>query len=152
MLREVPRMVKHHPHEQTMHLPVFLVGAHCQLRLFARRQSALIAHDALHKTGTAALLMLHRAYVPEQIRARFARIGRITGYIYDNWFTVVVVVKNIKHQRMNEPPEPLVYLSLFQAPHFETIVQVRTEGDPQLLAAPVEQAIHELNSKLPVSR
>jgi hypothetical protein len=77
MLREVPRMVKHHPHEQTMHLPVFLVGAHCQLRLFARRQSALIAHGALHKT--AALLMLHRAYVPEQIRARFARIGRITG-------------------------------------------------------------------------
>ena len=64
MLREVPRMVKHHPHEQTMHLPVFLVGAHCQLRLFARRQSALIAHGALHKTGTAALLMLHRAYVP----------------------------------------------------------------------------------------
>ena len=50
-----------------MHLPVFLVGAHCQLRLFARRQSALIAHGALHKTGTAALLMLHRAYVPEQI-------------------------------------------------------------------------------------
>jgi hypothetical protein len=80
MLREVPRMVKHHPHEQTMHLPVFLVGAHCQLRLFARRQSALIAHGALHKTGTAALLMLHRAYVPEQIRARFARIGRITGH------------------------------------------------------------------------
>src|SRR5450631_2219222 len=76
MLREVPRMVKHHPHEQTMHLPVFLVGAHCQLRLFARRQSALIAHGALHKTGTAALLMLHRAYVPEQIRAHFARIGR----------------------------------------------------------------------------
>jgi hypothetical protein len=24
--------------------------------------------------------MLHRAYVPEQIRARFARIGRITGH------------------------------------------------------------------------
>jgi predicted permease len=70
--------------------------------------------------------------------------------IYGSWFTVVGVVKNIKHQRMNEPPEPLVYLSLLQGGNFQTIIHVRTQGDPQLMAAPVEQAVHEINSKLPV--
>ena len=68
MLREVPRMAVHHPHEHTMHLPASLAVAHCRLHLFAPRQSALVAHGALHKTETAALLMLHRAYVHAQIR------------------------------------------------------------------------------------
>jgi predicted permease len=70
--------------------------------------------------------------------------------IYGKLFTVVGVVKNVKHQRMNEPPEPLVYLSLFQASNPQTIIHVRSEGDPQMLAAPVAQAVHQLDSKLPV--
>jgi predicted permease len=70
--------------------------------------------------------------------------------IYNTWFTVVGVVRNIKHQRMNEPPELIVYLSIFQASHPETILHVRTQGNPQLLATPVAQAVHELDAKLPV--
>ena len=70
--------------------------------------------------------------------------------IYDKWYTVVGVAKNTRHQRMNEDPEPLVYLSIFQTPHAGAIMQVRTQGDPQLLAASVEQAVHRLDTKLPV--
>jgi len=70
--------------------------------------------------------------------------------IYDNWFTVVGVVKNIKHQRINEAPEPIVYLSYFQFSGPQAIFHVRTQGDPQLFAAPVEQAVHELDARLPV--
>jgi predicted permease len=70
--------------------------------------------------------------------------------VYGHWYTVVGVAKNIKHQRMNEPPEPLLYFSFFQMSRPQTIIHVRTLGDPQQLAEPVQQAVHELNSKLPV--
>jgi predicted permease len=70
--------------------------------------------------------------------------------MYGELFTVVGVAKNSKHQQMNEPPEPLVYLSLFQFGGPQTIIHVRTAGDPAQLASPVEQTIHQLNSKLPV--
>ena len=50
--------------------------------------------------------------------------------MYGELFTVVGVAKNSKHQQMNEPPEPLVYLSLFQFGGPQTIIHVRTAGDP----------------------
>lgn len=70
--------------------------------------------------------------------------------IYNSWVTVVGVVRNIKHQRMNEPPEPIVYLSYFQFSGPQAIFHLRTQGDPLLLAAPVAQAVHELDANLPV--
>jgi predicted permease len=70
--------------------------------------------------------------------------------MYNNWFMVVGVVKNTVHQNMNEAPEPLVYLSYFQFSGPQVIFHLRTRGNPELLAAPVEQAVHEMDSRLPV--
>jgi ABC-type antimicrobial peptide transport system permease subunit len=50
---------------------------------------------------------------------------------------------------MNELPEPMVYMSFFQE-GYETIVQVKTEGNPADLAQAVEHAIHEIDTRLPV--
>jgi len=79
---------------------------------------------------------------------QFALGKRIS--IHGNRFTVVGVVRNIKHQRMNELPEPIVYLSYFQFSGPQAIFHLRTKGDPQMAARSVEDAIHELNTKLPV--
>jgi predicted permease len=62
---------------------------------------------------------------------------------------VVGVVKNTKHQFMNEHPAPMVYMSYFQR-GFETIVQVKTQGNPNDIAPAVERAIHEIDGRLPV--
>jgi len=70
--------------------------------------------------------------------------------IYDNWFTVVGVAKNSRHQRTIEAPEPMVYLSLFQVSSSPTIIHLRTRGDAGLRGPAVEEAVHELNAKLPV--
>jgi ABC-type antimicrobial peptide transport system permease subunit len=43
----------------------------------------------------------------------------------------------------------MVYMSFFQA-GYETIVQVETEGNPADLAPAVENAIHEIDTRLPV--
>jgi len=50
---------------------------------------------------------------------------------------------------MNEAPEPMVYMSFFQA-GYETIVQVETGGNPADLAPAVAQAIHQIDTRLPV--
>ncbi|HEV2484067.1 MAG TPA: ABC transporter permease [Terracidiphilus sp.] len=64
-------------------------------------------------------------------------------------FTVVGVVRNSTHIFVNESPEPMVYMSFFQV-GYETMVQVETEGNPVDLAPAVENAIHEIDTRLPV--
>ena len=64
-------------------------------------------------------------------------------------FTVVGVARNSTHIFVNESPGPMVYMSFFQNGN-ETIVQVKTEGNPADLAPAVENAIHEIDSRLPV--
>jgi predicted permease len=76
-------------------------------------------------------------------------IGRRLN-VYRRLFTVVGEAKNSKHQRVGEPPEPLVYFSLFQVASPDTVIQVRTRGEPEALALPVEQTVHQINSSLPV--
>ena len=66
-----------------------------------------------------------------------------------NLLTVVGVARNSKHEFMNEPLEPMVYLSFFQNPD-ETMVMVRTDGDPNAIAPAVEDAIHQVNGQVAV--
>ena len=64
--------------------------------------------------------------------------------------TVVGVARISTHTFVNESPEPMVFISYFQHPGFETMVQVKTEGNPADLTAAVENAIHEIDTRLPV--
>jgi ABC-type antimicrobial peptide transport system permease subunit len=52
-------------------------------------------------------------------------------------------------RNLSERPAPMVYMSYFQR-GFETIVQVRTQGNPNDIAPAVESAIHEIDGQLPV--
>jgi predicted permease len=64
--------------------------------------------------------------------------------------TVVGVARNSTHTFVSESPEPMVFISYFQRPGFETMVQVKTEGNPADLTPAVENAIHEIDARLPV--
>lgn len=65
-------------------------------------------------------------------------------------YTVVGVARNSKHAFISEPLEPMIYRSYFQAADNETIVQVKTRGNPSDMALTVERAIHEVDAALPV--
>ena len=65
-------------------------------------------------------------------------------------YTVVGVVQNTKHQAMNEQLEPMVYASFFQDVEPETMLQVKTKGDPNALAPAVVNAIQEIDHSLPI--
>src|SRR5271154_2407028 len=69
--------------------------------------------------------------------------------IWGSLFTVVGVARNSTHIFVNESPEPMVYMSFFQV-GYETIVQVKTEGNPVDLAPAVQNVIHEIDPRLPV--
>jgi predicted permease len=71
-------------------------------------------------------------------------------HVYGQWYTVVGVAKNTKHQFVNELPDPMVYFPYFQLGGNETIIQLRTQGDPTLLAPVVEDTVHQVNGQLPV--
>jgi predicted permease len=69
--------------------------------------------------------------------------------VWGRLFTVIGVVSNSTHTFVNESPEPMVYMSFFQQ-GYETIVQVKTPGNPADLEPAVEQAIHAIDPRLPV--
>ncbi len=70
--------------------------------------------------------------------------------VWGHSFTVVGVAKNSKHNFMNELPEPMIYMSYFQEPDSELTVQVKTRGNPADMGPMVEQAIHQIDGRLPV--
>jgi predicted permease len=70
--------------------------------------------------------------------------------VWGSLFTVVGVARNSTHTFVNESPEPMIYMSFFQHPGYETMVQVKTEGNPVDLEPAVENAIHEIDPRLPV--
>ena len=68
------------------------------------------------------------------------------------WFTVVGLARNAKYRLLAYPPEPVIYLPMYQSYYStqDTTIHLRVSGDPQTLAFPVERAVHELNPELPL--
>ena len=65
--------------------------------------------------------------------------------IGDTLYTVVGVARNSSHLYMREKPQPMVYCSFLQRGGPETILQVRTPGDPAAAAPMVVDAIHQIS-------
>lgn len=70
--------------------------------------------------------------------------------IYGKWAAVVGVVRNIDYLRLNEPPQPFVYLSLDQNYYASAVVHVRVTGDPMRFAATLDKTVHELAPDVPL--
>lgn len=71
-------------------------------------------------------------------------------FLSGRFYTVIGVVRNSKHGFMSEQPDPMIYLSYFQRADNETIVQLKTRGNPEDLVQAVERAIHQIDGQLPV--
>lgn len=65
--------------------------------------------------------------------------------MWNTLYTVAGVAKNSAHLRLGETPQPMVYNSILQEGGPETILQVRTRGNPQDAASAVIEAIHQIN-------
>ncbi len=69
-----------------------------------------------------------------------------------NRFTIVGVARNAKYRLLTSPTEPVIYLPDYQtySPTHDTIIHLRTTGDPRAMASSVEETIHQLNPELPL--
>ena len=67
-------------------------------------------------------------------------------------YTIVGVAHNAKYRLLTYAPEPVIYLSIYQAYRStqDTTIHLRTAGDPRTMARSLEQAVHELNPELPL--
>jgi len=95
------------------------------------------------------------AIVDQEMAERYWRTQDVLGrriHTWDDWFTVVGVARQSKHHRLNESPDPILYLPILQAYRQDPAVIVRVAGDPLAFAGSVEAVIHELDSRLPVYR
>jgi len=72
-------------------------------------------------------------------------------HIYEDWFTVVGVAKNINSSRkLHDSPEAFLYIPLLQQYSQQTIINARVSGDPLIFAATAENTVHEFNADLPI--
>ncbi len=75
---------------------------------------------------------------------RQARVGR------GHWYTVVGVARDSDYDRLDEPPQPFLYLPMLQDYWPSAILEARVTGDPMTFAAAVAQAVHELHADMPL--
>lgn len=75
-----------------------------------------------------------------------------------NWYTIVGVVGNVRSMRLEEEPRELIYYPMVSIPGARDSFEardmsfvLRTDGDPEALAAAARQRIRELDANLPVA-
>jgi len=64
--------------------------------------------------------------------------------------TVIGIVADVKQLRVQEEPQPDIYVSLRQAPYNELTVLMRTAGDPLALLPTTRAAMRELAPEVPL--
>ncbi|MGA8593749.1 MAG: FtsX-like permease family protein, partial [Bryobacteraceae bacterium] len=90
--------------------------------------------------------MARKFFDPKALDRRFRAGG------HDSELTVVGVVKNAKLLNLRDEARPVMYLPLAQSPTLLKGIQVRTFGDPVLLASQIRQIVHNVNPNLPVTQ
>jgi putative ABC transport system permease protein len=69
-----------------------------------------------------------------------------------DWFTVVGVVGDVRHDTLDGEKSPEVYLLQLQVPGTDSFLVLRTQGDPARLTATLREAVREVDPDLPVER
>jgi predicted permease len=77
-------------------------------------------------------------------------VGRRFGFGDGEWITIIGVARDSKYRTLNEPPSPMIFLSVLQFYRSDLNLHVRTAGDPAGYAAAVQNEIRALDATLPV--
>jgi putative ABC transport system permease protein len=67
------------------------------------------------------------------------------------WLTVVGIVGDIRHERLDEAPYPQLYVPMAQSPERRMVIAVRLAGDPMPLAAVLRRVLAEIDPDVPLS-
>ncbi|HEU4932441.1 MAG TPA: ABC transporter permease [Pyrinomonadaceae bacterium] len=105
-------------------------------------------------TDTATSLAV--AIVDENLAQRYSSQGDLVGKrlrIGDGpWLTIVGVVPNVKNRKLDEAAWPYVYRPYSQWVRRETMLVVRSEMDPTIIAGNIRNEVAKLDPELPLSK
>ena len=99
-------------------------------------------------TDTQPVAIVNQAFVDRYWTGQNA-IGKRVQW-NGEWFTVVGVAANGKYRRINSGLAPLILLPMTQTYGSDTILHIRTAGDPLALASAVQRTVGELNPNVPL--
>jgi len=97
------------------------------------------------------------AVVNEAMARRFFQSGEVPGARFhaggqDRDLTVVGVLKNPRIDDLRSEPRPIIFLPLAQSPDYLRGLQVRTQGDPAMVAAQIRTIVRRVNPDLAVNQ
>jgi putative ABC transport system permease protein len=69
----------------------------------------------------------------------------------NDWATIVAVVGSVRHDSLNVPPGPEIYVPFAQRTVVATALVVRTTANPLILAGPIRELIWAVNRNVPIS-
>jgi predicted permease len=98
--------------------------------------------------GAPKVCVVNRAFVDRYWPGERA-VGRRLQRGKD-WLEVVGVARTMKHLRLSEVDEPMVWLPLLQGDRGDLTVHVRTSGDPSQLLTVVQKTLRATDPKLPI--
>jgi len=98
--------------------------------------------------GTQPVAMVNQAFIDRYWTGQNA-IGKRVQW-NGRWFSVVGVMANGKYRRITYEPAPLILLPMAQTYGGETILHIRTTGDPLALTSAVERTVGALNADVPL--
>jgi putative ABC transport system permease protein len=68
------------------------------------------------------------------------------------WITIVGVIGDTRHVRLEDRPQPELYRPLAQTSAWMFVLALRTDGDPIALDRPLREAVTQLDSGLPLDQ
>jgi len=98
--------------------------------------------------GSQPVAIVNRAFADRYWRGEDPIGKRIE--VRSQWRTVIGIAETARYRRLDEPPEPFVFIPILQDYDSDVVLLVRSSVDRAALMPMVEQAVHELDPELPV--
>ena len=111
--------------------------------------------DATDRVGSPDVALISQSVAQRYWKGKDAVGARITfGDPADpdvRWMTVVGIVGDVLHERLNGQAYPQIYIPFEQSPERSMVLAARTSGDPLALVPAVRRAIAEIDPDLPLA-
>ena len=117
------------------------------MRIPIKRGRAIEASD---RQGTLAVAVVNEAFA-RRFWGTSDPIGRVLHVYGDSNMTVVGVAADGKYSfldPLDAPSPPFVYIPFAQWGHYETVLHVRGEGDPMVLAPSIARVVTGVDGRL----
>ena len=93
--------------------------------------------------------VVNREFARRMFGSAASAMGRAFRLRDGTRIQVVGIVENGKYMNLTEDPQPAMFLPILQSPSSESWLIVRSDRDPQALAAAIRSKLHELDPALP---